>query len=102
MLEPPTSFRPSHLQDLVRNHHQELVVLDRPAAIVLGVRDNLLGLLGKKVIICNISTSTSTILCAILFLAPIMRFVFVNPEGIPPPPFCNTFVKITAVVPPLV
>ena len=27
----------------------------------------------------------------------ILRFVFVYPEGIPPPPFCNTFVKIGAV-----
>ena len=29
------------VQDHVRHHPQELVVLDRPAALVLGVRDNL-------------------------------------------------------------
>ena len=39
--------RPNHarvpVQDLVRHHPQELVVLDRPAALVLGVRENLQG-----------------------------------------------------------
>ncbi len=77
--------------------HLSYVSCMRQLSIVLV---QVLVLLVHVLVLC---TSTRTALVRAHTYAPtVRRFVFPYPEDIPPPPFCNTFVKITAVVPPLV